>query len=72
MVVGLINTATEALPGTVAVSGDVAADLIAPWRSPYRAVLYARAGLDLTPAGLTPAGEDDATLERAAERLRAL
>ena len=45
------------------VSGDVAADFIAPWRSPSRAVIYARSGLDLAEAGLTPAGADEATLE---------
>lgn len=44
------------------VSGDVAADIIAPWRSPVRAVLYAHAGVDLTVAGFVPAGEE-ATLE---------
>lgn len=54
--------------GPVAVSGDVAADLIAPWRRPLRAVVYAAAGdghapLDLSLAGLTPSGADEATLE---------
>ncbi|HEX2772221.1 MAG TPA: MarR family transcriptional regulator [Micromonosporaceae bacterium] len=47
----------------VAVSGDVAADFIAPWRSPTRAVVYAHVGMDLTEAGLTPTGDDEATLE---------
>ena len=45
------------------VSGDVAADLIAPWRTPTRAVVYARAGADLSRVGLTPAGPEEATLE---------
>jgi hypothetical protein len=45
------------------VSGDVAADLIAPWRSPLRAVVYARSGADLSAAGLAPAGHEEATLE---------
>jgi hypothetical protein len=49
--------------GRVAVSGDVAADLIAPWRSPHRAVIYAETGVDLTTGGLTPANEADATVE---------
>lgn len=48
---------------SAAVSGDVAADFIAPWRSPTRAIVYASTGLDLTDAGLTPTGEDEATLE---------
>lgn len=51
-----------------AVSGDVAADVLAPWRRPGRAVLYADVlggsrGLDLALADLTPAGADEATLE---------
>jgi DNA-binding transcriptional ArsR family regulator len=50
-------------PFTLVFSGDVAADLIAPWRSPNRAVVYARTGDDLTEAGLTPTGEENATLE---------
>jgi hypothetical protein len=44
-------------------SGDVAADIVAPWRSPMRAVVYARRGADLSGVGLTPAGADEATLE---------
>ncbi|GAA4570086.1 hypothetical protein GCM10023176_27960 [Micromonospora coerulea] len=59
-VIGLLRSGDR---GRTAVSGDVAADLIAPWRSPRRAIVYAQAGLDLTSAGLTPANEDDATLE---------
>jgi hypothetical protein len=35
-------------------SGDVAADLLAPWRRPALAVVYARSGADLADAGLTP------------------
>ncbi|SCL50228.1 Winged helix-turn-helix DNA-binding [Micromonospora yangpuensis] len=50
-------------PAGLAVSGDIAADLLAPWRSPQRAVLYTRGGLDLTETGFTPAGEEEATLE---------
>jgi hypothetical protein len=48
---------------SVVVSGDLAADLIAPWRTPVRAVIYARVGADLTEDGLTPVGEGEATLE---------
>lgn len=36
------------------VSGDVAADLIAPWRRPALTVVYARRGVDLVDAGLVP------------------
>jgi hypothetical protein len=44
------------------VSGDVAADLVAPWRTPRRAVLYAERGADLAQVGLTPTDADNATL----------
>lgn len=44
------------------VSGDVAADLVAPWRVPQHALLYAERGLDLGRVGLTPAAPGDATL----------
>lgn len=54
---------TEVYQPFAVVSGDVAADLVAPWRSPVRAVVYARAGADLAGAGLQPAGDDEATLE---------
>jgi hypothetical protein len=53
---------TSAEPFAV-LSGDVAADLVAPWRSPSRSVIYARGGADLSDAGLTPADAKDATLE---------
>ena len=45
-----------------AVSGDVAADLVAPWRTPAHALVYAEKGADLAAAGLTPAAAEDATL----------
>lgn len=44
------------------VSGDVAADLISPWRTPRHALLYATRGADLTRIGLTPSRPADATL----------
>lgn len=54
----------------VAVSGDVAADELAPWRRPALAVVYfspagdvERPVDDLSSAGLTPSGADTATLE---------
>lgn len=59
----VVELAAAADPPAVAVSGDVAADVIAPWRVPVRAVLYARTGVDLADAGFIPAGEDEATLE---------
>lgn len=60
----LLAEQTRGRPEPVAVvSGDVAADLIAPWRNPVRAVVYARTGADLSEVGLTPAGLAEATLE---------
>ncbi|WP_433531662.1 hypothetical protein ACQPYA_06115 [Micromonospora sp. CA-263727] len=47
----------------VAVSGDVAADLLAPWRAPARAVIYAATGADLAAADIVPAGTGEATIE---------
>ncbi len=44
------------------VSGDIAADLITPWRTPRRATLYAKRGADLNEAGLTPSDASAATL----------
>lgn len=46
-----------------ALSGEVAADLLAPWAQPTRVLLYVDQALDLTPLGLTPAPPDAATLE---------
>jgi hypothetical protein len=46
-----------------ALSGDVAADLLAPWSRPSRALVYVDQALDLTSLGLTPAPPDAATLE---------
>ncbi|MDO1481781.1 hypothetical protein [Rhodococcus ruber] len=44
-------------------SGDVAADVYAPWRLPTRAVLYVPQFLDFTAAGFTPATADAHTLK---------
>lgn len=44
------------------VSGDVAADLVAPWRTPRHATLYARRGADLSEIGLTPSDASASTL----------
>jgi len=46
-----------------ALSGDVAADLLAPWARPTHALVYVDQALDLTPLGLTPAPSEAATLE---------
>ena len=43
-------------------SGDVVADLVAPWRTPRRATLYAQRGADLSEVGLTPSDASAATL----------
>ncbi|MGH3500322.1 MAG: MarR family transcriptional regulator [Nocardioidaceae bacterium] len=60
----LVQTAAVGDAGPVAVvSGDVAADRVAPWRDPRRAVVYARSGSDLSGLGFTPSGEAEATLE---------
>lgn len=47
----------------VVLSGDLAADVLAPWRRPQRVVLYAPTGADLGEAGLQAAEPDEATLE---------
>jgi hypothetical protein len=58
-----VRAATGVLEGRrVLVSGDVAADAIAPWARPARAVVYTDAGADLSAAGLTPCPAADATL----------
>jgi hypothetical protein len=47
---------------SVLISGDVAADILAPWARPQRAVIYARQGVDLTGLGMTPSPAEHATL----------
>lgn len=44
-------------------SGDVAADLFAPWRVGRRAVIYARTGYDLAEVGFSETTSENATLE---------
>lgn len=44
-------------------SGETAADEIAQWARPQRAVVYSRWGADLRTVGLTPAPPADATVE---------
>ena len=43
-------------------TGDVAADVYAPWRLPAMAGLYSSELLDFTPAGFTPAADAEYTL----------
>ena len=47
----------------VLLSGDPAADLIAPWRMGRRAIVYARTGLDLTHFGFSETTRENATLD---------
>jgi len=47
----------------VIVSGDPAADLLAPWRLVRRAVIYARTGMDLAPFGFSETTRENATVE---------
>ncbi len=48
------EVARHAEIGRVAVSGDVAADLIAPWRAPTSALIYTDPFVDPSAAGLAP------------------
>lgn len=52
----------HASTGRVAVSGDAAADLVAPWRRPVQAVVYAERATDLSLAGWTTTDAAAATL----------
>lgn len=52
----------QAPTGRVAVSGDAAADLVAPWRRPVQAVVYAERATDLSRAGWTSTDAATATL----------
>jgi hypothetical protein len=56
------TTALTALPHDAVVSGDVAADLLAPWRQPQTATVYARAMDSLVRTGLVqvPSAADGA------------
>jgi hypothetical protein len=45
------------------ISGDVAADAIAPWRKPRRATLYAHRGVDLATRGFALSSPERATIE---------
>lgn len=56
--------AVQVQPSTarVAVSGDAAADLVAPWRRPVQAVVYTERATDLSRSGWTPTDAAGATL----------
>ena len=57
------TAATAEAPGPVAVSGDLAADLLAPWRRPRQVVVYAAQPPALTDRGFVPATSvEDASL----------
>ncbi|MFI8772642.1 hypothetical protein ACIGKQ_10830 [Gordonia sp. NPDC062954] len=53
---------TRELDVRAQIGGEIAADLMRPWRVPTRGVVYADELIDLTPLGLVPAGSDDATV----------
>jgi hypothetical protein len=55
--------ALDGLPYDAVVSGDVAADLVAPWRQPQSATIYVSAMTSLVKTGLVPAAaRDDGTV----------
>lgn len=55
-------TVTDSLDLQPLVGGDVAADIIAPWKLPTSARVYVREPVDLTGDGFAPAPLDEATL----------
>ncbi len=59
----VVELVAETDASGVVVSGDVAADTMAPWRAPTRAILYVRDGVNLADVGFVPAGDEEATLE---------
>ena len=50
------------LDQTILVGGDVAADVIAPWKLPTTGRIYTDAPIDLSEGGFVPAPLDEATL----------
>lgn len=55
-------TIAQELEAEPLLSGDMAADLIAPWRHPARTHIYLRQAVDFTDAGFSPATPEEATL----------
>lgn len=62
------EAALEAMAGRGRVSGELAADALAPWAVPETALVYSDEGRDLAGAGLVPCPRDAATLELVATR----
>lgn len=60
--IDLCLAVADAVLARARVSGDWAADRLAPWRLPTLAVVHADRTLDLEPAGFVPAGPADAML----------
>ncbi|NQX29308.1 hypothetical protein HQQ81_18330 [Microbacteriaceae bacterium VKM Ac-2854] len=56
------DAAASVVPGA-RLSGDVAADLLAPWRIPRRAVVYGTAGVDLSRLSFAESSAAEATLD---------
>lgn len=57
------RTTLAALAGHGLVSGDLAADMLAPWALPQRVLIYTPEGRDLSGAGFVPSPKDGASLE---------
>lgn len=58
----LLESTTSVKAPQIGVSADPAAEYIAAWRQPQRAVIYCQQGADLHKAGLVPASPSEATL----------
>lgn len=64
-----VRAVLDVLDRPVAVSGDPAADALAPWRRPSTVTIYAQTGQSLASAGFVPVGSpDEATLTLCAPR----
>lgn len=55
-------TIAKELEAEPLLSGDMAADLIAPWRHPAKTHIYVRQAVDFTDAGFSPATPEEATM----------
>ncbi|WP_216607483.1 hypothetical protein [Arthrobacter sp. 260] len=55
-------TIAQELEAEPLLSGDMAADLIAPWRHPAKTRIYLRQAVDFTGVGFSPATPEEATL----------
>lgn len=61
-VIKLLSKSTPHANNLPVASADAAAEFIAPYRRPLRALIYSKIGADLQPLGLTPAQESASTL----------